>query len=394
MTPDWIQKLPANLHTPLQSLLAAHQSQQLPQVILFSGLAGMGQELAAVALARYLACETHSTSPAVDDLFGDAPAPKPAPCGQCFACKMTNPREDYDGSNPWTWILPLRGQSGQGRKDREDRAAKLADLGKELALDPWHEAWEGQGAHNVDSARDLLESFRSSADKHRIVLICAAEKMNEHAANALLKTLEEAPPNTWFLLTTSARGQILPTILSRCLKVPLSPLDFPSFQNLLRAEEPEFAAEETATLLFALTEGSWGQARRWLKRDLRGLRRAVFSYLETLGYNRLRPIALWMTQAQIGDKDRERTEHFLQLLYLIVGDLVAVRAGVLPRNRDAVEKLQHLGERVPTGKEQDVLAMITQALDRHRRYMAPAVNLHTLSTNWLQLLEQTTPKSP
>jgi DNA polymerase III delta prime subunit len=390
MLPTWIQALPSNLHTPLRGLWMAHKNNQLPQVVLFSGPQGAGQNLAALSLARYLSCEASqgSTSPE-PGLFGDLDLPSPsleAPCGQCFSCRTTHNRPDWDGTNPWSFVMPLKGQSGQGRKDREDRAQKLSDLGKNLCLEPWSEVWEQGSSHNVDSARDLMESFRLGADKARVILIIAAEKMNEHAANALLKTLEEAPPNTWFLLTTSAQGQLLPTILSRCLKVPIAGLDFPSFQELLQTQEPNSADEENTTLLFALSEGCWGLARSWIARDLKGLRQNVFSFLDALGQNRMRPISLWLSQASLSDK--ERCEQFLQLLYLVCGDLVAVRAGILPRNRDVVDRLQQLSPRIPAGLEQNILSLIQKSLDRHKRHMPVTINLMSLGTEWLVLLQE------
>jgi DNA polymerase-3 subunit delta' len=59
----------------------------------------------------------------------------------------------------------------------------------------------------------------------RVVLLYPAEALNTTAANTLLKTLEEPPPNTLFLLITHRIDRLLPTILSRCHRFALSPPD-------------------------------------------------------------------------------------------------------------------------------------------------------------------------
>ena len=58
----------------------------------------------------------------------------------------------------------------------------------------------------------------------RVVIVDTADDLNPNAANALLKSLEEPPPRTVFLLLTSEPGRLLPTIRSRCRILPLTPL--------------------------------------------------------------------------------------------------------------------------------------------------------------------------
>ena len=74
----------------------------------------------------------------------------------------------------------------------------------------------------------------SGTGNWRIVIIDPADDLNRNAANAILKILEEPPKRSLFLVLTHAPGKLLPTIRSRCLPLPLSPL---SQDNLAAALE-------------------------------------------------------------------------------------------------------------------------------------------------------------
>ena len=93
----------------------------------------------------------------------------------------------------------------------------------------------------------------------RVVVIDGAEDMNRHAANALLKTLEEPPPKTVLLLVSHAPGRLLATIRSRCRKLALAPLDDAVVAGLLQDYRPQLDAEEIIQLT-TMGEGSIGRA--------------------------------------------------------------------------------------------------------------------------------------
>lgn len=78
----------------------------------------------------------------------------------------------------------------------------------------------------VDEVRRLRGFLAHTADvgAWRVVIVDTADDLNPNAANALLKSLEEPPPRTVFLLLTSEPGRLLPTIRSRCRILPLTPL--------------------------------------------------------------------------------------------------------------------------------------------------------------------------
>jgi DNA polymerase-3 subunit delta' len=78
----------------------------------------------------------------------------------------------------------------------------------------------------VDQTRETIPFFGSTAavEGWRVCIVDTVDELNPQAANALLKILEEPPRQSLFLLISHAPARLLPTILSRCRKLPLRPL--------------------------------------------------------------------------------------------------------------------------------------------------------------------------
>ena len=76
---------------------------------------------------------------------------------------------------------------------------------------------------SVDEVRDFEKGFyvTSGSCVWKVGVILDADRMNDSSSNAFLKTLEEPPPRSLMLLITSNPGRVLPTILSRCVRLPL-----------------------------------------------------------------------------------------------------------------------------------------------------------------------------
>ena len=75
----------------------------------------------------------------------------------------------------------------------------------------------------IDTIREITAKLNQTSQQgsKKICLISPAEAMNENAANALLKILEEPPANTFFILVTHSQQRLLPTIISRCHQLSL-----------------------------------------------------------------------------------------------------------------------------------------------------------------------------
>ncbi len=113
----------------------------------------------------------------------------------------------------------------------------------------------------VDDVRKVTDflSKTSFNDGWRVVIIDSADDMNKNAANALLKILEEPPAKTILLLISHNTGLLLPTIRSRCAKLPLKALPENMVASLLRRYRPQLK-EQVITKLAAMSNGSIGKA--------------------------------------------------------------------------------------------------------------------------------------
>ena len=110
----------------------------------------------------------------------------------------------------------------------------------------------------VDEVRRIKDFLQHSAatGAYRVVIIDRAEEMAAAAANAVLKSLEEPPSRTVFLLVSSEPGRLLPTIHSRCRRLDFPPLGETDLLAALSSAGAETPKKEALGLIVALAEGS------------------------------------------------------------------------------------------------------------------------------------------
>ncbi|ODT69801.1 MAG: hypothetical protein ABS75_15270 [Pelagibacterium sp. SCN 63-23] len=96
----------------------------------------------------------------------------------------------------------------------------------------------------VEDVRELREALHHTRGRagHRIAILDSIDDCNPSAANALLKTLEEPPPETTFFLVSHRPGQLLPTIRSRCHNLGLRPLPDDQLAEIIGANLPDLDA--------------------------------------------------------------------------------------------------------------------------------------------------------
>lgn len=151
-----------------------------------------------------------------------------APCGSCAQCTRTAAGHHAD-------IRTLA--PGQGEDGRAPKTVIGIDAVKEVIR------------------RVSLNPYEGSCS---VVIVDGAESMSDDAANALLKTLEEPPPQVMFLLLTTDEGAVLPTIRSRCQSMGLNPLSKEMMVEQLVTRHQ--ATAEQAEQLFRLSRGCLGWA--------------------------------------------------------------------------------------------------------------------------------------
>ncbi|MCX7283680.1 MAG: DNA polymerase III subunit delta' [Novosphingobium sp.] len=140
---------------------------------------------------------------------------------------------------------------------------------------------------SVDQVRGLQRRLntRPTLGPRRAVIIDSADLLEKSAINALLKSLEEPPQGTFFLLIVHALGRLLPTVRSRCLVVRFQPLSDADVARALDVAAPQLDSE-TRRAALAVAGGSPGAALAFAEHDL-GRAQAVYEKLIAFGDNDL-----------------------------------------------------------------------------------------------------------
>ena len=150
-----------------------------------------------------------------------------------------------------------------GLTDTAKREIQKAILAGEK---PDEKEWAKKTEITVDDVREGCRFLSLKSNKIKVLVFNLADEMNENAQNALLKTLEEPYPNTLILLLCENIGKLLPTILSRCQKIHLTPLETQAFKNELKKKHPDLSEADEADLAF-LSDCTLGLADELIQCD-------------------------------------------------------------------------------------------------------------------------------
>ncbi|ASR52549.1 DNA polymerase III subunit delta' [Blastomonas fulva] len=276
---------------PETTLLRAFQARRLHHGWLLAGPEGIGKRSFALAAAVHLL--TRSPDFAAGHFDGDMHG--------------TEGRLLLEGKHPDCHYITLGPQN--------DKEARKAEEGKPFDL-----------ARNikVDQIRALQKrlTVRPSLSDRRVIIFDAADQLERNAANALLKSLEEPPADTIFMLIAHNPGRLLPTIRSRCLVLDFPALSDPDMADALRAVRPELPDAEIAALV-RLGQGAPGQA------------------LSFAGLDMARIDALLSEIADHGDRDHRAR--------IALGNMVANKA-----NRERFQALLHYAPRFAARRIRDL----------------------------------------
>ena len=203
----------------------------------------------------------------------------------------------------------------------------------------------------VGDIRELSDFFRMTtvAGGWRVAIVDPADAMNQNAANALLKILEEPPERSVIILISHAPGQLLPTIRSRCNVLHMSPPRPEEFMIALEALKL-FAPKRDHDLLAELSAGSIGDAVTLLQLDGLTIYRKICSLIDRrIGGFDTELHAFGDQLAQNGQEDA--FELFARLMQRVIGDKIVLIArqgamaqagGELDRWLDVWEKVRVL----------------------------------------------------
>src|SRR6266566_9940753 len=198
-------------------------SGRVPGSLLFTGEAGIGKKLFALELAKAMNCRYRVGVEA---------------CDECSSCKRVS-RSTF----------PPFG------KDEDDKERLIWSEHADVAM-----ARPYKNIIRVKVMRELEReaNFRPFEGAARVFIVEDADTMNDQAANALLKTLEEPPPTSHLILTTSNPTALLATIRSRCQIIRFAPIPAAEVEKFL-LEQKSLSAED-ARLLAGTAQGSIGRA--------------------------------------------------------------------------------------------------------------------------------------
>ena len=195
---------------------------RMPHAVLFYGAAGTGKADFIEAFAQALLCENVQ--------------PDGHACGSCASCGWFSQSNHPD-------YRRVRPEALEDEPPAEGEEGADADTGKKAKSTkaPSKEI-------KIEQIRALADFMNISTHRQglRVVVLYPAEALNTPASNALLKTLEEPPPGTVFLLSSNSLDRLLPTILSRCRKFALPMPD-------------------SASAMVWLKEQGLGDAEAWLR---------------------------------------------------------------------------------------------------------------------------------
>ncbi|HET9810609.1 MAG TPA: DNA polymerase III subunit delta' [Sphingomicrobium sp.] len=197
----------------------------------------------------------------------------------------------------------------------------------------------------VDQIRDVAAflSLSPALSDWRVVVIDSADELAPAGANALLKMLEEPPPNTVFFVVSHAPGRLLPTIRSRCRRLQFDPLPDDAMTSVLAEQLPETSAAERERLI-PLADGSAARALAFASLDLGPIEEKAASILRDGDADNSKRSAL---AGELGRKTAaDRYSAFLDLL----PSLVAREARTLadPKRERALDAYQRVRELTAT----------------------------------------------
>ena len=339
----------------VRTLRRALQRSRVAHAYLFHGPDGVGKRAVALEMARALQCTTQTDEA----------------CEACSACRKTRRMVHPDVHVLFPYPKGTDEEDVAARIQRfgEDPYAAVDYVRRPSLSDPT-ETSNKQVMYHIDRVQDDLlhpMRYRPVEGQYKVALITDVQHMNETAANAFLKLLEEPPPQTVFLLTTSRPEQLLPTILSRCQRLRFDPLLPDAIETAL--QEREDMAPDKASMLARMADGSYSRAVELAEnRDLMTSRTLVLQYLRaafTLDVSKLSEHA-----DEIAGQGRERVKSVLRLLLRWVRDLMLYRTlgdDAPLVNVDQAEAIARFCDNLPHADLEAMVAAVEQAIDLTER---------------------------
>lgn len=308
----------------VESLVREVTQDRVHHAHLFSGPDGVGKALAARAWASRLLCQ--------QPVGADA-------CGRCASCQKLAVGHHPDVM----WVAP------------DGRFIK------------------------IDQIRAVTEAtrYRPNEGRWRVIVLERVEQLNEAAANALLKTLEEPTGNTLFVLLSASPQRVLATIRSRCLPMRFAPLSVETCSSILADAG---VATEGLLALSRLAGGSPGVAMQLASSRAIEEREEVVRQMLALAGGDLVTGLRWATSLSLVN-ERELLEERLRVWVGMVRDAIVLSStqdAALVNHQDILPELERLVRALPLNALYSWMDALERALVRLATNVQPRLLIESL----------------
>ncbi|MBN2116673.1 MAG: DNA polymerase III subunit [Anaerolineales bacterium] len=278
---------------------------------LFAGAPGLGRRTLALRFAQALNCQT--------------PVEAGVPCGECRDCRQIAAMQHADLT-----VIQADSEGGTLKVDQVREARRV------LTLKPYQA-------------------------EHRVALFLRFQEANDNAANALLKTLEEAPSYAVLILTADTPEQLLPTIVSRCEVLRLRPSEI---EKVKRELENRRVESSHAKLIAHISGGRFGYALRLVEdSSLLEKREARLNDLQNLiSASRVEKFAY--ADKLAGDKESMRQAILIWLSYWRDVMLRSAQAETPLINVDRNLEIEDLAGRLDLSAARTVVSRFEDSLEK------------------------------
>lgn len=321
-------------HRRLVALLARAAAQdRVPPSLLLAGPNGVGKRRTALALAETLNC--------LEPILADDGSSRDA-CGTCGAC-----RKIERGTHP--------------------------DV---LVIEPGE-----TGSIKIEQVRDVIDraQYRPFEGRRRVVIIDDADALVPQAQNALLKTLEEPPSASVFVLVSSLPDTLLQTVRSRCPRLRFAPL-LPADVAAVLVRDHDYAQAD-AMAAAADADGSVGRALSAQAADATAAREVAQTLLAETArradpQRRLESAKLLAATKGSSASERDQLAACLRVLSSLLRDLGVIASGADSRllaNADLDTELERLSSSWDADRSSRAFAAVDRALSALERNASPKI---------------------
>jgi len=339
------------------------QSGQVAHAYLFYGPEGIGKDALVIEFAKTLLCTQ-----------GGIEA-----CGVCLNCQRMN---SFQHPNiKLVFALPV----GKNEKNGDDpidvlTEEQVAEIREQIlmkAKDPYHRIEMTKANFlKINSVRDIKREAAMSRieEGKKIFIILNVDMMNNEASNSLLKTLEEPLPGTILLLTTSAKDQLLPTIVSRCQLIKCDILAENDIEAALINRDGVEAS--VARLVAQLSNGSYSNARRLSVLNMTEERKDVVEFLR-LVLGKRKTVLIDAIDELASSTDRSGIERWLKLLQSWLRDALLIQQRTHPPIME--DEKQSMDNFIRNFQHANLVAAI-QSVEKAIAHLDNNVYLHLILT--------------